>query len=194
MNLKTSMVLTILALLCFSELAIAQGNMVLNGSFDTDTSGWILTNLNVSAGGGYKSAYGDPLGSVLLYNPSSSLVPMASQVIYSLTPGSIYIVSGDYQKSVGKDAIDNSFGAAIDGNFLFETPAPADHSWHSFSFEYTATSTSVLLSLEAQINGTDYSYFIDNISMEAVPEPGSLCLFGLGGMISAMFFKNRRQG
>ena len=65
--------------------------------------------------------------------------------------------------------------------------------WHSFSFDYTATSTSALLSLEAQINGTDDSYEIDNISMEAVPEPNSLCLVGVGGIISAMFFKNRRK-
>jgi hypothetical protein len=47
--------------------------------------------------------------------------------------------------------------------------------------------------LSAQINGTDDSYFIDNISMEAVPEPNSLCLVGVGGIMSTMFFKNRRK-
>jgi hypothetical protein len=30
-----------------------------------------------------------------------------------------------------------------------------------------------------------------NISMEAVPEPNSLCLIEVGGIMSAMFFKNR---
>ena len=65
---------------------------------------------------------------------------------------------------------------ALDGVFLFETAALADFNWHSFSFDYTATSTSAFLSLEAQINGTDYAYFIDNISIEAVPEPNSLWL------------------
>ena len=193
MILKTSMVLTILALSCFSQSATAQGNLVFNGGFDTDTSGWAITNANVSAGGGYLSSFGNPPGSVLLYNPSSPHIPTASQVINSLTPGDLYIVSGDYQKAGGKDITDNSFGVALDGVFLFETTAPVDYNWYSFNFEYTATSTSALLSLEAQINGTDYAYFIDNISMQAVPEPSSLCLIGVGGIISAMFLRNRNK-
>ncbi len=190
MTFKTSMVLTTLALSCFSQSAMAQGNLVVNGGFDTDTSGWTITN--TSAGGGYNSAIGNPPGSVRLYNPTSPNVPTASQIINGLTLGDLYIVSGNYLGG-GKDVTDNSFGVALDGVFLFETAAPADFNWHSFSFDYTATSTSALLSLSAQINGTDDSYFIDNISMEAVPEPNSLCLVGVGGIMSTMFFKNRRK-
>ena len=170
-------------------LATAQGNLVVNGGFDTDTSGWTITN--VSEGGGYLSFFGNPSGSVYLYNPSSPHSPGASQTITSLTPGAIYSVSGDYQKGPGKDVADNSFGVALDGIFLFETAVPADFNWHGFSFDYTATSTSAFLSLSAQINGTDYAYFIDNISMEAVPEPSSLWLIGIGGIASAMFLRYR---
>ena len=96
---------------------------------------------------------------------------------------------------LGKNKTDDSFGVALDGVFLFETVVPTDSNWHSFSFDYTATSTSALLSLEAQINGTydDYSYGIDNIAMYAVPEPNSLCLMGAGGMMSALFFRHRRK-
>jgi hypothetical protein len=74
---------------------------------------------------------------------------------------------------------------ALDGVFLFETAAPADSNWHSFNFDYTATSTSALLSLSAQINGTDYAYSIDNIAMYVVPEPSdwSLILLGSGLLI-----------
>jgi hypothetical protein len=190
--LEASMVLTTLVLSCFPQLATAQGNLVFNGSFDTDASGWTITD--ISSGGGYISSAGNPPGSVFLYNLSIPTIPTASQVINSLTPGDLYIVSGDYQGAGGKDVTENSFGVALDSVFLFETAAPADHNWYNFNFEYTATSTRALLSLEAQINGLGaYSYYIDNISMEAVPEPNSLCLIGIGGIISAMFFRSRRK-
>jgi hypothetical protein len=180
----------------FALSAKAQGNLVVNGGFDTDSSGWLITNVEVDEGGGYSSSFGNPPGSVALYNPdfgSSSPSPTASQEISSLTPGQLYIVSGDYQRGLGKNTAVDSFGVALDGLFLFETVVPTDSNWHSFSFDYAATSTSALLSLEAQINGTDYSYAIDNIAMYAVPEPNSLCLMGVGGMMSALFFRHRRK-
>ncbi len=193
MTLKTYIVLTSLALLLLPQLATAQGNFVFNGDFDTSAAGWMITNI---FGSGYESTSGNPPGDVSLFGPvSPSTSPTASQTINGLIIGAIYNVSGDYREIGGKNSpTDNSFGVALDGVFLFETAAPADYKWYSFNFDYTATSTSALLSLEAQINGTDYAYAIDNISMEAVPEPSSLCLIGVGGIISTMFFRNRRKG
>ena len=77
---------------------------------------------------------------------------------------------------------DRSFGVAIDGIYLFTTTAPGNYSWQNFSFSYTAASSSVVLSLSSQINGTGISYAIDNISSKSVPEPGiaSLCIFSIG--------------
>jgi hypothetical protein len=189
-----AVVLTILMLSYFAQSVTAQGNLIVNGGFDTDASGWVITNVYVPEGGGYVSNYGNPPGSIFLYNPSLPGIPAASQEINSLTPGQLYIVSGDYQRGLGKNKTDDSFGVALDSVFLFETVVPTDSNWHSFSFDYTATSTSALLSLEAQINGTDdYSYSIDNIAMYAVPEPNSLCLLEVGGMMSALFFTHRRK-
>jgi len=185
--------LAALMLSCFTQSAVAQGNLVVNGGFDTDASSWTMSNVNVPAGGGYLSNYGNPPGSIFLYNPSLPGISAASQEINSLTPGQLYIVSGDYQRGLGKNTTVDSFGVALDSVFLFETVVPTDSNWHNFSFDYTATSTSALLSLEAQINGTDYSYSIDNIAIYAVPEPNSLCLLGMGGMMSALFFRHRRK-
>jgi hypothetical protein len=108
-----------------------------------------------------------------------------------LTPGFVYTVSGDYRNiSLGGTSTNYSFGVSIDSVFLFETAPPTNSNWYSFNFEYTATSTSALLKL-SQIDANWYA--IDNISMEVVPEPNSLCLIGIGGIIGAMFFKNRKN-
>jgi hypothetical protein len=191
MTLKISIVLTALALSCLPQLATAQGNLVVNGGFDTDASGWIITNID--SGSGYRSLAGNPPGCVLLYNLSHQNNPTASQEINGLTPGALYIVSGDYQGG-GKDTVDNSFVVALDGVYLFETSAPENYlNWYSFSFDYNATSTSALLSLSTLI-GTGDGYYIDNIAMYAVPEPSSFWLISISGIVSATFLSNHRNG
>jgi|SRR5208282_4240934 len=191
---KTGMgILTILISSCFTQFVTAQGyiNLVSNGGFDTDASGWTITNVGI--GGGYTTYLGNPPGSVDLYNPlfgSSYPSPTASQEINSLTPRQFYTVSGDYSGG-GKDTVDNSFGVALNGVFLFETNAPPTSGWYTFSFEYMATSTSALLSLEAQINGTDYSYAIDNIAMYEIPEPSGISLISLG--VGVAIYVRRRH-
>ncbi len=164
--------------------------MVINGGFDTDASGWSITNVENSFG--YLSSGGNPGGCFVLENGIIFIVPTISQEINSLDPGQFYTVSGDY-KSLGKNFAANSFGVTMDGIFLFETNSPPDNNWYSFNFEYQATSTSVLLSIAAQLNGTGYPYAVDNIAMYAVPEPSSLCLIGVGGIMGAMFFRNRKN-
>jgi hypothetical protein len=147
---------------------IAQGNLIFNGGFDASSSGWTLIN-----GTAYSSSFGNPSGSV-------NLRDTASQEINDLIPGQLYVVSGDYEGGGGaKNTITNGFGVAFDGAFLFETNAPTGN-WYSFSFDYKATSMSTLLSLSAPINGTVYGYFIDNITMYAVPEPSAISLLFLG--------------
>jgi hypothetical protein len=94
-------------------------------------------------------------------------------------------VSGDYlNQTYGQGSpSDLSFGAAIDGILLFEAAAqPIKGNWRNFNFFYTATSTSAVLNLSAQINGTLITYGIDNLSMQPIPEPSAEMLLGLGGI------------
>lgn len=188
MTLKSSIVLTVLALFLLPHLATAQGNLVVNGGFDTDASGWTATN--IAFGGGYSSKSGNPPGCFFLNASSlSSVDPIISQTINSLTLGTIYSVSGDYLYGPnGAGSLSTNFGVAIDGAFLFETVAPSTSIWYSFSFLYTATSSSAVLSLSSLINGTFY-YGIDNISMQAIPEPLPSLLILLG---SGLFLYARR--
>jgi hypothetical protein len=190
--LKALLPMTALVLSSFSQFAAAQGNLVVNGGFDTDASGWTIANVNVAAGGGYKTNVGNPPGSVLLYNPSIPSPPTASQTVTSLMPGAIYVISGDYANAAGKDVTQDSFGVAINGVFMFESAALPDNGWHSFNFDFTATSTSALLSLEAQLNGSDRPYYIDNISVQQTPEPANLLwLVGLGGIASGFIVRRK---
>ena len=139
---------------------------------------------------GYVSTKGNPGGYFFLYTNSTSLTPAISQTINGLIFGSSYIVSGDYEYISGSST-DPSFGVALDGVYLFETAVPADLNWHSFSFDYTATSASTLLSLSSQLNGTGVSYGIDNISVEAIPEPSELALATLAGFL--LGFRRRKK-
>jgi hypothetical protein len=171
--LKLNMVvLPILILSLFPQFVAAQGNLVVNGGFDTSAAGWTIN----PGSSFYNSKNGNPSGDVVL----EGLTGTASQTINSLNPGIIYNVSGDYQDIDGGSLANYSFGVALNGVYFFEAIAPTNSNWYSFNFEYTAVSSSAVLSL-SQINGMGITYSIDNISMQAVPEPSSIALIFLGG-------------
>jgi hypothetical protein len=191
--MKLYVFLQSLALLTLPHLTLAQGNLILNGGFDTSANGWTI--INTPGGFGYSSVGGNPGGCVLLDNvsPSLSSDPTASQTVNILTPGITYVVSGDYQqgKDRGGGSVTNaSFGVAIDGNVLFSAVAPGNFTWQHFSFSYIASSASATVSLSSQINGTGISYLIDNISIQVVPEPSLLSLLAISGL--GFYWRNRR--
>lgn len=175
--MKTSILLLTLMIVSFSRLADAQGNLVVNGGFDSDASHWTATNIS---GSGYLATGGNPGGFFGLVNVSAAPIPTISQQINDLSPGTLYLVSGDY-KSGGKGVANNSFGVAFNGVYVFLASSPTDYDWHTFSFEYAATSSSELLSISSHVRNTDYDYYIDNIAMYPVPEPHAwiLCLAGI---------------
>jgi hypothetical protein len=164
--MKIYIPLLVSALLLMPQFAKAQGNLVINDGFDNNASGWTTTYVS---GSGYLSSGGNPGGCFGLINIIYPFqAPTISQEISGLIPGQVYVVSGDY-KFGGKSFVADSFVVALDGNVLFLTNSPPDAVWHSFSFEYVATSTNALLSLSGQLNGTGYTYYIDNIAMQKTP-------------------------
>jgi hypothetical protein len=178
---KILLVLLVLA----SRHLVAQGNLVINGTFDVDATGWTISF------GDYVFSGGDPGGYIALSSGISN-TPTASQAIAGLTPDTVYLISGDYRASKGTST-DNSFGVALDGTFLFETTEPGDFNWHDFSFFYTATSSSAVLSLASQLNGTGISYGIDNIVMYVTPEPSAWSLIFLGSSFLIYFRRGERH-
>ncbi len=193
-NFNNYIVLMALSLF-WAQLSSGQGNLVFNGGFDTSAAGWAITN--VSLGGGYESTKGNPPGDVVLdATPSSSTDPTISQTINGLTVGAIYVVSGDYRYITDRGGAQTgfSFGVAINSVFLFEATQQTTNPWENFSFLYPANSSSAVLSLAAQRNGTGFTFAIDNIAFQAIPEPSSLALLSCGGLMLATRLLRVRKG
>ena len=169
-NIKLSLILITTMLFVSLESVKAQGNLILNGTFDSDLSEW--TTVGVV---NWEPWYG---GSASLSGPSSSI----SQTIYNLDVGTTYIVSGDYYSVDGWAPLNVS----VDG---FSQLYVATSSWQSFSFSFTASSPTVTLSF---LVDQKVICSLDNISMFAVPEPNSLCLLGMGAASSLFFLRRRR--
>jgi hypothetical protein len=185
------MVLSVLATM--SGIASANDNLVFNGDFSSHADGLVITD--TPGGFGYSSVRGNPGGNVFLDNisPSLSSDPTASQVINGLTPGNIYLISGDYLRGKVRGTglpTGPSFGVAMDGDFLLTSDADPPFSWQPFRVAYVATSSAATLSFSSQINGTGISYNIDNIELHAIPEPSGLAL-GLIGLTLFATYKVR---
>jgi hypothetical protein len=181
MLLKTSFGLVILACLCFPKLAEAQGNLVVNGGFDTSATGWTL------AGVSYDSKYGDPAGDLSLPGGTAS----ASQTINGLVAGTTYIVSGNYQGTVGVFSTGPNFEVTMNGAIIFETVSSGNNNWDYFSVPYTASSVNAVLSFGV-LDEPSEGYGIDNISMQAVPESSTSTLITLGVGAVCVYARKRK--
>ena len=159
------------------------GNMITNGTFDTNATGWTL-------GGGcggtiWESGFGSPPGAIRLSacgEPSSN--PISSQTVAGLAIGQSYAVSVDVLLHINfSGANSKSFGVFIDNEpgspiFLGEF---LDNTWHKVTANFTATKSNHVLILAAELDArtpgvtgsSDVSYFIDNVSLvpaAAVPD------------------------
>ena len=192
MNQRLSVLVTVFA---WPMVALAQGNLVFNGGFDSNAAGWLASNIGID--GGYRSGKGNPGGYFFLDNaPSASADPTISQTINGLVTGVTYIVSGDIGFSRthgGFFPTEPSFRVTMDGSSSFEYATQGELEWQHFDFFYMASASSTVLSLSSQINNTDISYLVDNIAMQVVPEPSALALCLTGGLIAASRFIRRRK-
>ena len=170
-----------MCLLIGTSFTHAQGNLVVNGNFANGTSGWI-TNAN--------SGYWDGLKGNPMTSPSFCLKSTISQNIGGLTPDISYTISGDFDLEGGYLSPTPAFGSFVNNSPVFETAAN-DYYWHTFSVTYTANSPNMLLSFST-LNGD--SYRIDNISVEAIPEPESFTVIVAGlGIVGVILLFRRRH-
>ncbi len=138
-----------------------------NGTFDTDASGWVLENNDQWSG--YMADQGDPAGCVRLNEYGTCEVdPSAAQEVYGFVPGLTYTISGDYRPCV--DWIGNqyalSFVITVDGEVVASMArGPNGSDWSPFSADFVATQFVHTITFYAEWGCDDSCYDVDNLEL-----------------------------
>lgn len=192
---------TILAAGCLLGVSgIANANLIVNGNFETGTlAGWTASGLTCSAVGsnyssathcyGYDSDPGPHGGAAALYLGTAAGGGVISQS-FATTFGQSYLV--DFYLAVGAyngSTAPNSFKVDVNGNTLFSLLNAPAQSFGHYTYSFAASSSTTTLKFT---HGNLPSFFLlDDVSVNAVPEPGTLGLLGLG--IAGLGFAKRRR-
>jgi hypothetical protein len=158
-------------------------DLVTNGGFETgDFTGWTLSGNTAFTGvttgnahGGQWAAFSGPDGSLGELSQSIATMP---GMTYTLT----YFLQSDGQSP-------NEFRATFGDRTVDLTDLPA-FGYTRETLTVTATGTSTPLGFA--FRNDDGVFFLDDVSVTAVPEPGTLSLSAIGG--AALFFWALRRG
>jgi hypothetical protein len=160
----------------------ANASLITNGTFDTNLAGWTPSGTVCSTQVEWQNLGGTHGGVVRLNDcGAGGFDPTITQtVVAGLTIGQTYVLTWDdrvYVNSSGSNG--HSFAALLDGNVLSTSENLGD--WLSYSVSFVATSTSHSIGFAGERLGSDVSYYVDNVALNAanVPEPTSLALAGL---------------
>lgn len=179
-----------LALLALALPAVAATELVVNGGFDTDGSGWVYNNLGTD--GGWQAGRGNPPGAFWINHNGGPVGgdpdPMLSQSI-TTSAGASYSLTFDVVQYVINSGAP-AFAVDIDG--VEQASFTLGPTWASHTLDFTAASSSTRLSFRAEINGTDNDALLDNVSVMVVPEPRTYALFGAGLLALAGLVSRRR--
>lgn len=171
--------------------ASAFANMVTNGTFTSNCSGWALTN----ADGFNCSTTGGNPGGRLILNSGPGVVISASQAISGLVINTAYRISFDASSHYNccNSNVTKGAGVGIDGK-QFDFFVYNGQPWTNYFFDFTYAGGSNVLVLSSQRNGTDSDAQFDNVSLAPlqapVPEPGTWFLLTSGAF--ALFISGRR--
>ncbi len=92
---------------------------------------------------------------------------------------------------IGPSAIDLILNQDAPVNFINSSTFSNDIAWEQFTYSFTATTASTTIAfLNATGVGNNFAG-LDNVDLEAIPEPATLALFGLG--LSGLFLLRRRK-
>lgn len=185
--------------------SVAHANLILNHSFEDDgfnqgnvlicpISGW---NATCDGRTGQTQTLSPPLVGHASYLAigSTGALAFVSQTVATVA-GQIYRFTFDYSSDGGTA---NRFQALWDGSIIMDVTGDSyNPGWATFdgsatySFDVTATSNSTTVAFGGMGDGSSF-VGVDDVIVEAVPEPAILALFGLGLSGLAVAVRKRRK-
>lgn len=188
LSLSISLIATVF--LAGAAHATPTTTLITNGGFDGSANGWTLGGGCVPAQ--YTSS-GNGTGAVDLNScGESNSDPFVSQTVNGLIIGQTYKLSWDQKISdnYSGGGSGKTFGVFLgaDGGTALFTNDYLGATWMSMSTTFVATTASQIITFADELDerttgvtwSTDVSSAVDNVRLQAVPEPASLALLGLG--------------
>ncbi len=196
----------LLALAVPTPQAINPTNLVVNGSFETTpttlgTGAWTiysgLQGWTVTAGNGIEVRNGNTGTAALGSNfveLDTTVNSTIAQAFASLSAGSQYLLRFQYSPRIGVNAASNHIAAYWNGVQIANvTGAGAGtHVWSEHSFNVRAVAGVNTLSFAALGTSDSLGGSLDNVRLNAIPEPATLGL-ALAGVAGVLLMRRRRQ-
>lgn len=185
--------LNLLAVFIAVGVALPAANLVTNGTFagcttnsnaSTAIPGWVASGNDSSLcqPGTPNLGVGDPAGSNWAELNAGPGAPVTlTQTISGLTVGTAYQVDYDIRSGFsccGSTTIPGAGISIAGGSQLFALGN--NTTWTPEVYYFTATSTSAVLTLESQQNGSDTDAGFSSVVVTLAPEPSSVLLLGAG--------------
>jgi len=154
-------------LLC--STSFAQGNLVINGTFDIEVpvngtgGGWTTANV---IGTAWQQIDGNYLF-ILNARGEPDTDPMIEQTVTGLVVGDPYLIKGEYRNFYGLiwcNVSADSFGVELDDQVILELKYFSGI-FSPFEVGFTATAEEQTIRFSAETNGSDCDYAIDNIEV-----------------------------
>jgi hypothetical protein len=169
---------------CIASAGVARADIVTNGGFETgDFSGWTQSGntdfTGVTTGIAHSGDFAADLGPDGSLGYLSQTLATTAGTTYQLT----FFLASDGQ-------VPNEFQVTLGGTVWDQADVPS-FGYVSESLTVTATASTTLLQFGFQ--NDNGSFALDDVSVNSVPEPGSLMLLGLGTSVAFASIRLRRR-